>query len=53
MTEAALVLVCKRPASGIGKQRLAASIGGEAANHIAEALLAARWKTQLLGPVRW
>lgn len=40
MTEAALVLVCKRPASGIGKQRLAASIGGEAANRIAEALLA-------------
>ncbi|SCX55945.1 DUF2064 domain-containing protein [Nitrosospira sp. Nsp1] len=40
MTEAALVLVCKRPASGIGKQRLAASVGGEAANRIAEALLA-------------
>src|SRR5512134_154575 len=40
MTEAALVLVCKRPAVGIGKQRLAASIGGEAANRIAEALLA-------------
>ena len=40
MTEAALVLVCKRPASGIGKQRLAASVGGEAAKRIAEALLA-------------
>lgn len=40
MTEIALVLVCKRPASGIGKQRLAASLGREAANQIAEALLA-------------
>lgn len=40
MTEIALVLVCKRPASGIGKQRLAASLGREMANHIAEALLA-------------
>ncbi|BCT69367.1 DUF2064 domain-containing protein [Nitrosospira sp. NRS527] len=40
MTEAALVLVCKRPASGIGKQRLAASVGGDAASRIAEALLA-------------
>ena len=40
MTEVALVLVCKRPASGIGKQRLAASIGRETANCIAEALLA-------------
>ena len=40
MTESVLVLVCKRPASGIGKQRLAASLGREAANHVAEALLA-------------
>ncbi|MDN5935251.1 MAG: DUF2064 domain-containing protein [Nitrosospira sp.] len=40
MSEAALVLVCKRPASGIGKQRLAASLGPEVANRIAEALLA-------------
>ncbi|SOD40372.1 TIGR04282 family arsenosugar biosynthesis glycosyltransferase [Nitrosovibrio sp. Nv4] len=40
MTKAALVLVCKRPASGIGKQRLAASLGLEAASRIAEALLA-------------
>ena len=40
MTGAALVLVCKRPAVGVGKQRLAASVGGEAANRIAEALLA-------------
>jgi hypothetical protein len=39
-TEAALVLVCKRPASGIGKQRLAASLGQETARRIAEALLA-------------
>lgn len=40
MTEAALVLVCKRPGLGIGKQRLAVSLGREAANRIAEALLA-------------
>jgi glycosyltransferase A (GT-A) superfamily protein (DUF2064 family) len=40
MTEIALVLVCKRPAPGIGKQRLAASLGPETANRIAEALLA-------------
>lgn len=40
MTETALVLVCKRPAPGIGKQRLAASLGPEMANRIAEALLA-------------
>jgi uncharacterized protein len=38
--QAALVLVCKRPASGIGKQRLAASLGLETASRIAEALLA-------------
>lgn len=40
MTEIALVLVCKRPGSGTGKQRLAASLGQGAANRIAEALLA-------------
>ncbi|MDE2366045.1 MAG: DUF2064 domain-containing protein [Betaproteobacteria bacterium] len=40
MTEAALVLVCKRPGLGIGKQRLATSLGLEAANQVAEALLA-------------
>lgn len=39
MTEAALVVVCKRPASGFGKQRLAANLGREAASRIAEALL--------------
>jgi glycosyltransferase A (GT-A) superfamily protein (DUF2064 family) len=38
--QAALVLVCKRPASGMGKQRLAASVGLKAASLIAEALLA-------------
>ncbi|SFO14044.1 hypothetical protein SAMN05216386_2750 [Nitrosospira briensis] len=38
--QAALVLVCKRPASGIGKQRLAARLGQETASRIAEALLA-------------
>ncbi|MEO7558683.1 MAG: DUF2064 domain-containing protein [Nitrosospira sp.] len=40
MTEVALILVCKRPASGIAKQRLAASLGREAATRVAEALLA-------------
>jgi glycosyltransferase A (GT-A) superfamily protein (DUF2064 family) len=40
MIGVALVLVCKRPASGIAKQRLAASVGREAAMQIAEALLA-------------
>lgn len=40
MIGVALVLVCKRPASGIAKQRLAASMGREAAMQIAEALLA-------------
>ncbi|SEK96067.1 TIGR04282 family arsenosugar biosynthesis glycosyltransferase [Nitrosovibrio tenuis] len=40
MIEAALVLVCKRPGLGIGKQRLAASLGRMAASRVAEALLA-------------
>lgn len=40
MTEPILILVCKRPQPGMGKQRLAASIGREAANRVAEALLA-------------
>ena len=40
MTQPTLVLVCKRPALGVGKQRLAAKIGQETALKIAEALLA-------------
>lgn len=40
MHAATLVLVCKRPAPGIGKQRLAASLGSERAQQIAQALLA-------------
>lgn len=40
MNEVALVLVCKRPAPGIGKQRLAASLGVEIAQQVAHALLA-------------
>lgn len=40
MTEATLVLVCKRPAPGIGKQRLATKLGHELAFKIAQALLA-------------
>jgi glycosyltransferase A (GT-A) superfamily protein (DUF2064 family) len=39
-TEAALVLVCKRPAPGVGKQRLAANLGAEGAYLLAERLLA-------------
>lgn len=40
MDEMALVLVCKRPLLGVGKQRLAASLGLERAQQIAQALLA-------------
>lgn len=40
MNEVTLVLVCKRPAPGVGKQRLAARLGQEVAYRIAEALLA-------------
>lgn len=39
VTEAALVLLCKRPAPGVGKQRLAAALGEQAAYTIAQALL--------------
>ena len=40
MTQAALVLLCKRPAPGVGKQRLAVRLGLEIAYQIAEVLLA-------------
>ncbi|MDV6345388.1 DUF2064 domain-containing protein [Nitrosomonas sp. Is37] len=40
MDEMALVLVCKRPVLGVGKQRLANSLGMERAQQIAQALLA-------------
>ena len=40
MMKPALVLVCKRPQPGMGKQRLAASLGREAANQVAHGLLA-------------
>lgn len=40
MHKATLVLVCKKPAPGIGKQRLAASLGNEMTQKVAEALLA-------------
>jgi uncharacterized protein len=39
MMEATLVLVCKRPILGIGKQRLAASLGVEMTQRVAKALL--------------
>lgn len=39
MVESTLVLVCKRPSLGIGKQRLADKLGGAVALEIAEALL--------------
>lgn len=50
MTQATLVLVCKRPALGIGKQRLAAKLGQEAALQIAEALLACALEDVLAWP---
>lgn len=40
MAQTALVLVCKRPALGVGKQRLAEKLGQVIALQIAEALLA-------------
>ncbi len=40
MTEIALVLVCKRPVPGIGKQRLVAALGTDMTQRIAVALLA-------------
>ncbi len=40
MDEATLILVCKKPAPGIGKQRLAANLGNEMTQKVAEALLA-------------
>lgn len=40
MNETTLILVCKKPALGIGKQRLAANLGNEMTQKVAEALLA-------------
>ena len=40
MIEPTLILVCKKPAPGIGKQRLAANLGNEMTQKVAEALLA-------------
>ena len=40
MDETTLILVCKKPAPGIGKQRLAASLGNEMTQKVAEAILA-------------
>lgn len=40
MSKVILVLLCKRPAPGVGKQRLVASLGVEAARQVADALLA-------------
>lgn len=40
MDEMALILVCKRPTLGVGKQRLAARLGMEQTQQIAHALLA-------------
>ena len=39
MTETTLILFCKRPAPGFGKQRLAAEIGTDAAFQVAKGLL--------------
>jgi len=40
MTETTLILFCKRPAPGFGKQRLAAEVGTDAAFKVAKMLLA-------------
>lgn len=40
MNEVTLILVCKRPAPGVGKQRLAAKLGQEKTYQVAAALLA-------------
>ena len=50
MTQPTLVLVCKRPALGVGKQRLAAKVGQETALKIAEALLACTMEDVLAWP---
>ncbi len=52
MTQAALVLVCKRPAPGVGKQRLAARLGPDIAHQIAEALLACTLEDVIVWPGR-
>lgn len=52
MTQAALVLVCKRPAPGVGKQRLAARLGPEIAYQIAESLLACTLEDVIAWPGR-
>ncbi len=48
-----LVVVCKRPALGVGKQRLAVHLGAETTYHVAEALLACAMEDaeNWLGPV--
>lgn len=50
MTLPTLVLVCKRPELGIGKQRLAAKLGQALALQIAEALLACALEDVLVWP---
>lgn len=50
MTPATLVLLCKRPALGYGKQRLAVKVGAEIALQIAEALLACALEDSLAWP---
>lgn len=49
-SEATLVLVCRRPAPGTGKRRLAAEIGDAQALAIAEGLLAAALEDALAWP---
>ncbi len=48
--ESTLVLVCKRPALGVGKQRLADKLGGMLALQIAEALLECALEDMRLWP---
>lgn len=50
MIQSTLVLMCKRPSIGNGKQRLATSIGQHAALRVAEALLACALEDALTWP---
>lgn len=50
MTQATLVLLCKRPALGVGKQRIAAKADTETAQQLAKALLACALEDVLAWP---
>ncbi len=52
MPQPTLILLCKRPAYGVGKQRLANKLGEEIALQIAQALLACALEDFLIWPGR-